>query len=43
VPVPEGQSGVMMAFGPGLTCELALLRAGGWLSNPTGSDLTSRE
>jgi predicted naringenin-chalcone synthase len=22
----------MIAFGPGLTCELVLLRAGGWLS-----------
>jgi alkylresorcinol/alkylpyrone synthase len=33
-PIPEGQLGVMMAFGPGLSCELVLLRAGGWLSKP---------
>ncbi len=32
-PIPEGRLGVMMAFGPGLSCELVLLRAGGWLSN----------
>jgi alkylresorcinol/alkylpyrone synthase len=32
-PIPEGRLGVMMAFGPGLSCELVLLRAGGWLSD----------
>jgi alkylresorcinol/alkylpyrone synthase len=31
-PIPVGRLGVMMAFGPGLSCELVLLRAGGWLS-----------
>ena len=31
-PIAEGQLGVMMAFGPGLSCELALLRAQGWLA-----------
>ncbi|HWP66831.1 MAG TPA: type III polyketide synthase [Candidatus Limnocylindria bacterium] len=30
-PVPAGRLGVMMAFGPGLSCELLLLRSGGWL------------
>jgi alkylresorcinol/alkylpyrone synthase len=34
IAVPEGRLGVMMAFGPGLSCELVLLRAGGWLSDP---------
>jgi alkylresorcinol/alkylpyrone synthase len=28
---PPGSLGVVMAFGPGLTCELALLEADGWL------------
>ncbi len=32
-PIAEGRLGVMMAFGPGLSCELALLRAQGWLSH----------
>jgi alkylresorcinol/alkylpyrone synthase len=32
-PIPEGRLGLMMAFGPGLSCELVLLRAGGWLSD----------
>ena len=32
-PPPPGSFGVMMAFGPGVTCELALLRSGGWLAN----------
>jgi len=32
-PVPAGRLGVMMAFGPGLSCELLLLRSGGWLSD----------
>jgi len=27
-----GTPGVMMAFGPGVTCEMVLLRAGGWLA-----------
>jgi alkylresorcinol/alkylpyrone synthase len=31
--VPEGQLGVMMAFGPGLSCELLLLRSGGWMAS----------
>jgi alkylresorcinol/alkylpyrone synthase len=29
---PPGALGVMLAFGPGLTCEMALLRADGWLA-----------
>jgi alkylresorcinol/alkylpyrone synthase len=33
MPVPAGRLGVMMAFGPGLSCELVLLRAGGWLGD----------
>lgn len=32
VPPAAGSLGVMIAFGPGLTCELALLEADGWLS-----------
>ena len=35
--VPEGRLGVMIAFGPGLSCELALLRSTGWLSRPARS------
>jgi alkylresorcinol/alkylpyrone synthase len=31
-PPAPGALGVMLAFGPGLSCEMALLRAGGWLS-----------
>jgi alkylresorcinol/alkylpyrone synthase len=30
-PPPPGAMGVMMAFGPGVSCEMALLRADGWL------------
>ena len=32
-PPREGTLGVMMAFGPGVTCEMMLLRSGGWLGN----------
>jgi predicted naringenin-chalcone synthase len=32
-PPKPGDLGVMLAFGPGLTCEMVLLRAGGWLSS----------
>jgi predicted naringenin-chalcone synthase len=32
-PPPEGALGVLIAFGAGVTCDMALLRAGGWLSN----------
>lgn len=31
-PPKVGDLGIMLAFGPGLTCEMVLLRAGGWLS-----------
>jgi alkylresorcinol/alkylpyrone synthase len=31
-PPNPGDLGMMLAFGPGLTCEMVLLRAGGWLS-----------
>lgn len=31
-PPNPGDLGIMLAFGPGLTCEMVLLRAGGWLS-----------
>lgn len=36
-PLRDGALGVMIAFGPGLTCELVLLRAGGWLSEDRGT------
>lgn len=32
-PPTPGDLGMMLAFGPGLTCEMVLLRAGGWLSS----------
>ena len=32
-PPRAGTLGVMMAFGPGVTCELALLRSAGWLAH----------
>ena len=32
-PPNPGDLGIMLAFGPGLTCEMVLLRAGGWLSS----------
>lgn len=32
-PPNSGDFGMMLAFGPGLTCEMVLLRAGGWLSS----------
>jgi alkylresorcinol/alkylpyrone synthase len=32
MPPKPGDLGMMLAFGPGLTCEMVLLRAGGWLS-----------
>jgi len=31
-PPPAGDVGLMLAFGPGVTCEMALLRSRGWLS-----------
>lgn len=31
-PPPEGALGMMVAFGAGVSCEMVLLRAGGWLS-----------
>ena len=31
-PPPAGTLGVMVAFGPGVTCEMVLLRSGGWLA-----------
>jgi alkylresorcinol/alkylpyrone synthase len=31
-PPPDGALGLMLAFGPGVTCELVLLRARGWLA-----------
>jgi len=31
-PPSPGELGLMLAFGPGVTCEMVLLRAGGWLS-----------
>jgi alkylresorcinol/alkylpyrone synthase len=32
-PPSPGDLGMMIAFGPGLTCELVLLRAAGWLTD----------
>jgi alkylresorcinol/alkylpyrone synthase len=32
-PPKRGDFGMMLAFGPGLTCEMVLLRADGWLSS----------
>lgn len=32
-PPKPGDLGMMLAFGPGLTCEMVLLRAGGWLGD----------
>jgi len=32
-PPRAGTLGLMMAFGPGVTCEMVLLRSGGWLAN----------
>jgi alkylresorcinol/alkylpyrone synthase len=32
VPPPAGTLGMMIAFGPGVTCEMVLLESGGWLS-----------
>ena len=32
-PPPAGTFGVMLAFGPGVTCEMLLLRSGGWLAD----------
>lgn len=31
-PPPAGSHGLMLAFGPGVTCELVLLRSRGWLA-----------
>lgn len=31
-PPYPGALGLMLAFGPGVSCEMVLLRAGGWLS-----------
>ena len=31
-PPRAGSLGLMLAFGPGVTCEMVLLRSGGWLS-----------
>jgi alkylresorcinol/alkylpyrone synthase len=31
-PPSTGAIGMMIAFGPGVTCEMVLLRAAGWLS-----------
>jgi alkylresorcinol/alkylpyrone synthase len=33
-PPPPGSLGLMLAFGPGVTCEVVLLRSAGWLSTP---------
>lgn len=32
-PAPEGKLGVMLAFGPGVTCEMLVLRSAGWLAH----------
>lgn len=34
-PPAPGSVGLMLAFGPGVTCEIVLLRAGGWLTRPS--------
>lgn len=31
-PPPAGALGLMMAFGPGVACEMVLIRSGGWLA-----------
>jgi predicted naringenin-chalcone synthase len=33
-PPREGALGLMLALGPGLSCEMVLLRAAGWLCRP---------